>query len=283
MKKRLILSLGLAFFCFSSHSFAATYDASGTWTSVNSGFWINQGTAGNCSQDTTRTETITIDQNGNSFTAIAPAGRFSGTISGATYSISTSASEEGGTVTTDIVFTLTSATTASGEIEWYWTDGSEYCEGGKDFSMTLGASQPTDSTTYDASGKWTAEVTAPIIDQGNSGECTGEPAHTETIDIDQSGDTFTASIKGRLFSGTISGATYTGSASYTKNGGSVAESLEINMTSETTASGTGEWRWSDGTYYCSGTYSITFSKSDSDGGDGGGGGGGCLIDAILME
>jgi hypothetical protein len=291
MKKLLAYILAFMTVCLVSHSFAATYDATGAWTAVNSNFWIKQGNSGDCGDDTPSKESLTISQNGNSFTATIQKGALSGTISGADYYGSLNYGEDGGTSTLSIDISLTSATSASGTVEWYWTDGYYYCEGGHDVSLTKDSSGGTSANSYDATGKWTFDVSDPVIDQGNSGNCTGLPAHIDVVTINQTGGAFSATndAEGRTYSGTVSGATYSGSASYTNKGGDVTEYIEINLSSATSGSGTGEWRWSDGTYYCSGNYTMTATKSsdngtgsDSGGGDrdgGGGGGGGCFISA----
>ncbi|KHE92013.1 MAG: hypothetical protein K8F52_07160 [Candidatus Scalindua rubra] len=59
-----------------------------------------------------------------------------GTVSGASYSISATFSEDGGTTTDNVTFTLSSATLGSGIITWSWTDRFSICNGGSNYSIT---------------------------------------------------------------------------------------------------------------------------------------------------
>lgn len=284
MKKLLAYTFVFVTICFVGHSLAATYDATGTWTATNSNFWIDQGNSGDCSNDAPPTESLTVSQNENSFTATTQKETLSGTVAGADYIGSASYSEDGGTLTLTIGISLTSATSAAGKIIWYWTDGYYYCEGGHDVSLTKDSNGGPDATTYDATGTWTMDVSDVVIDQGNSGDCTGLSAHKDVIAIDQTGENFTAtnSTNGRTYSGTVSGATYSGSASYANKGGNVTENIKITLTSATSGSGSGDWYWSDGTYYCSGEYTMTAEKNSDNnspvgGGSDDGSSGGCFI------
>ncbi|MBT8352684.1 MAG: hypothetical protein KJO26_15805, partial [Deltaproteobacteria bacterium] len=42
----------------------------------------------------------------------------------------------GGTVTTNLSFTITASTTGSGSVNWYWTDGQDSCFGRSALSLT---------------------------------------------------------------------------------------------------------------------------------------------------
>jgi hypothetical protein len=118
-----------------SAAHGATYDATGTWTFTTSGNWVNAGSAG-CSADPNDTVTTTIDQSGNSVDVVIKGRTYSGTVSGATYTGTTSYAEDGGTTTVTVRFTLTSNSTGSGTVEWSWSDGYEFCDGGSNIALT---------------------------------------------------------------------------------------------------------------------------------------------------
>lgn len=141
------------------------------------------------------------------------------------------------------------------------------------------------SATYDATGTWTVITSNFWIDQGNSGDCTGDTPETKTVTINQSGDTFTLTMDGRSYPGTVSGVTYSGGTSYSESGGTTTEAVVVILTSESSGSGTGEWYWTDGTWWCEGGYDISITKGGSGGGGGGGGGdgGGCFIEQLFVN
>ena len=61
---------------------------------------------------------------------------YTGTVSGANYSISATFPEDGGITTDNVNFTLSSSTQGSGIITWSWTDGFFFCNGGSNISYT---------------------------------------------------------------------------------------------------------------------------------------------------
>lgn len=127
----------VAILLMAGSSFAATYDATGTWTGTISNPWIDPGNA-ECEGGLYGTEPtdITITQNGNSVTMVNSGTSYQGTISGATYSVSASYPEDNGTVTESVTITLTSNTSGSGKGEWEWRSGGYYCSGGADITIT---------------------------------------------------------------------------------------------------------------------------------------------------
>ena len=136
MKRLLVVGMIMmvGVFC-SGNGFSATYDATGTWDYSTTGNWVNPGNAG-CTADSDETGVAYVTQNGNSITIVADGITFSGTVSGANYSLSASYPEDGGTNTTSLNFSLSSSTSGSGTIAWSWTDGYYYCNGGNNISMT---------------------------------------------------------------------------------------------------------------------------------------------------
>ena len=139
MKRLLVIGMVMMIgVCFCSvNGFSATYDATGTWDYSTTGNWVNPGNA-DCAAESDETGVAYVTQNGNNITIVADGITYSGTVSGANYSLSASSSypEDGGTNTTSLNFSLSSSTSGSGTIAWSWTDGYYYCNGGGNISMT---------------------------------------------------------------------------------------------------------------------------------------------------
>jgi hypothetical protein len=147
MKKLLsfsILVLAGLFFCVPVHS--ATYDLTGTWNYTLSGNWA-EGDIG-CSPGSPASGTCTIVQTGDVFTFAYTSGvvcdpaescTFSGTVIGNTYTCSTTdiVDDEGGSVTSTILFTAASATTAVGSGNSLYThpSGEWACTWGNTISL----------------------------------------------------------------------------------------------------------------------------------------------------
>ena len=114
--------------------FSATYDLTGTWNYTLSGSWAS-GDIG-CNPGSNASGTCTIDQAGDTFTFAYTSGvvcdpsescTFTGAINDAVYSCSTTdiVDDEGGSVTSMIVFSASSATSASGSGNSAYTHPSE--------------------------------------------------------------------------------------------------------------------------------------------------------------
>ena len=136
MKRLLVIGMVVMIGAFcSGNGFSATYDATGTWDYSTTDHWVNPGNAG-CTADPDETGVTYVTQNGNSVTIVAEGITFTGTVSGANYSLSASYAEDGGTTTISLNSSLSSSTSGSGTIAWSWTDGYYYCNGGGNISMT---------------------------------------------------------------------------------------------------------------------------------------------------
>ena len=137
MKRLLVICMVMMIgVCFcSGNGFSATYDATGTWDYSTTGNWVNPGNAG-CTADPDETGVAYVTQNGNNITIVADGITFSGTVSGATWSVSGSFAEDGGITTVDINCSVSSSTSSSGTVTWSWSDGYYYCNGGGNISMT---------------------------------------------------------------------------------------------------------------------------------------------------
>ena len=136
MKKLLVIGMVMivGVLC-SGNGFSATYDATGTWDYSTTGNWVNPGNAG-CTADPDETGVGYVTQNGNGVTSVVKDITYTGTVSGANYSLSASYAEDGGTTTISLNFSLFSSTSGSGSIAWSWTDGYYYCNGENNIFMT---------------------------------------------------------------------------------------------------------------------------------------------------
>jgi hypothetical protein len=96
-----------------------------------------------------------VTQTGNDVTLVYDEeGRtFTGTVSGVTYTLSGSFSDDPGeTETVDITFILSSETSGSGTASQFWTDGNETCNGGSEFTFTKQAAGSGDGDNDEGDG-----------------------------------------------------------------------------------------------------------------------------------
>lgn len=114
--------------------YAATYDATGTWSYSFKNKWIN----GPCIWNLYMEGTAVVTQTGNSIEAVENhnGSTYKGTVSGARYIISGSYPDSGGTTAITLDFTLTSSSSGTGYMTLHWTNGTYNCNGGADISMT---------------------------------------------------------------------------------------------------------------------------------------------------
>jgi hypothetical protein len=145
---------------------AATYDATGTWNYSTTGNW-----ATGCAADANRTSTASVNQTGNSVTVVDnwTGVTYTGTVSGANYSVSAIYPEDGGIVTDNINFTLSSATLGSGIITWSWTDGFGFCNGGATITISRIGSPPSVTVTSPNGGENWLVGTSRTITWNSSG------------------------------------------------------------------------------------------------------------------
>ncbi len=105
---------------------AATYDASGEWNLSISNGWTDGGD--NCPLEEDETVSVTITQDGDSFTLVVGDGTLSGSITDNNYNITTYWSEdEENEVTVSGTFTLSSSTSGTGQIDISVTEGTNTC------------------------------------------------------------------------------------------------------------------------------------------------------------
>jgi len=137
--------------------FSATYDLTGTWNYSLSDNWVDSDMG--CSAGSDTTGTCTISQIGDTFIFAYTSGvvcnpadacTFEGTVSGEFYACSTTdiVDDEGGEVTSTILFTASSATSASGLGTSNYTHPTVAgtCNWGGNITLTKSGEQPTQYT-----------------------------------------------------------------------------------------------------------------------------------------
>jgi hypothetical protein len=199
-----------------------------------------------------------ILQTGNSFLFVDLIEGFStfGSISSATYNLFPDQfCEDSGVVTTDVDFTLSSATRAAGPVNWTWTDGQDSCSGSFQLDLTK---RPQNNPIYDASGKWN------YTQSGFFETCVPSstpPASSGFFQVTQTGNSVTAiDDQGILYSGVIDGATYSLVRTFPIDGGRTSVVYLVTLSSATSGSGPVEFVWDDNCEDCWGQWTIVVTK-----------------------
>ena len=241
---------------YTGYTAQAIYDATGTWdvteTSVED----------SCDPNVyPETSTITITQTGNDFTLVDDDGEtYTGTVNGIYYALYGETIEQGETDVNYFTFILSSETSGSGEYNWTWTDGIDWCEGGGLFTFIKDTTPPTVSSTTPANNATDVAINTDIT------ATFSEAMDSSTITT----DTFTVSGSDNI-AGTV---TYSGTtATFTK-----ASDLNYDTTYIATIT-TDAMDLGGNALETDYTWSFT-TQSETTGGDGGedeGGGGGCFI------
>lgn len=248
---------------YTGYTAQATYDASGTWDITQTDV------EDSCDSDAQpETFTATITQTGNDFTAVDDDGEtFTGTVSGAYYTMYGENSVQRGTSKNYITFILSSGTSGSGSEDWTWTDGIDWCEGSFLFTLSkqLDNIPPTVSSVYPANNTVDLAVTTTIT------ATFSKAMDSSTITT----DTFLVNGSGNI-SGTV---TYSGTtATFTPT-----TNLDYGKTYTATIT-TGAKDSAGNALQTDYTWSFTTQSGSSNGdgdGDGDGGGGGCFITTLL--
>jgi len=110
----------------------SVFDGSGAWNYTESNTWSNCDGGDyepeNGSVIISKAEgIISMEDNGLIYT---------GSVNGNTYTLNASYPDDIGTVTIEVMFTLTSSTMGSGTVSWEWSDSSEKCNGGHNIALT---------------------------------------------------------------------------------------------------------------------------------------------------
>ena len=117
---------------------APTYDGTGEWKYSTSNIFT--GSEPGCNPVDPVISTATVTQIVNNVTLVAhdPEGdiTFTGSASGDIYSLTTTFPEDGGTMTINMIFTLSSINSGTGKVRYTWTNGVNTCTGGFDITFT---------------------------------------------------------------------------------------------------------------------------------------------------
>lgn len=121
---------------------------------------------------------------------------------------------------------------------------------------------PVPQETYDATGVWSYSLTSGWVDPGNAG-CGAVQDHAGTAYVTQLGEIVTLSIEGVPYAGYVSGTMYFMYISYPFQGGTVTEYLDFGLESATSGSGSLQWEWTDGVYWCQGGNVLTMTRPNT--------------------
>ena len=141
------------------------------------------------------------------------------------------------------------------------------CGGGS--GSGSGSGDP-DPPVANVAGDWRITETLGGNDCGESG------TRAYLITVTTNGNSVTVRTDVGTFTGTIDGDRLEWSGSYPEDGGSTTiTDMDLTVSRDGNAfSGTTSWRWSDGSFNCSGTTSVSGERTSGPPGGGGGGGGG---------
>lgn len=247
--KRSILFFTVLLFVFSSGTVISyAYDATGLWNYSEHSPWTN------CQEEYVPVSgQVGILQTGSTFLIVGDHFSTYGTVSGDTYSYSDNFCEEGGTTSADITITMTSGTTATGNVSWTWSDPGGSCSGGHQITLNK---QPQAPPVYDASGRWTFD------ESGFTHNCdSATPASSAYLDLTQTGNKITAvDDEGKQHSGFVDGSQYAVVRSYLDQGGRTTEWITVTLNSATQGSGTAKFVWDDDCDDCAGNWDLSVAK-----------------------
>lgn len=202
---------------------------------------------------------IFVKQVGTIMTVYTPAGTFTGSIVGDTFSWTGSYPEDGGT-TTITAMNLTVNPTAdslSGSVDWAWSDGVFSCSGVIDMSATKQVTPPPPAAPLDVAGTWA------VSDTVGKNTC-GDPVSVENYDIiiSQTGTDITVVTPAGTFNGTVTDNIMEWTGSHLDQGGTTTMTLMYLIVNDNATSFSGPvfWTWTDGVFPCAGVSDTTGSK-----------------------
>ena len=233
--------------------FAADFEATGIWD------YRHNSHTNNCGEPNPSpgSGVVGILQTGNSFLVIDldESSSTIGSISNARYSFSDKFCEDFGVTTTNVEIILSSATKASGSVNWTWTDGQDSCSGSFQLDLTKRAQK---TPIYDASGKWN------YTQSGFFETCvppSTPPASSGYFQVTQSGNSVSAiDDQGVSYRGIIDGKTYSLARTYPEDGGRTSVVYTVTLSSATKGSGEAEFVWDDDCDDCWGQWAIVVNK-----------------------
>jgi len=260
MKKIFLAPLvaGIVFFVLGT-TFAATYDATGTWLGNKCG------PSNDCVPESPFEPpliTAIISQDGQNNVQVQIDGRvYRGTVTGAFYSVSVSWEEEDGETTETLTFTLISNTSTSGSGHWDWVyepDQSWNCAG--DYTFIL--YKQGIPATQNATGTWNYTES----EHSNTCRTPDNSPIAGTAVVNQTGSTVTLTAESHVYDGSASGVAYTVETDYLKGSGRVRESMTLILDSRISGSGKVCWIYTETDYQCRGSHDISFEKPTIPGG-----------------
>ncbi len=256
MKKVSISVVVFSAIFLTSAGVALAYDATGLWdySEVAGSHWNN------CLEPNPvhSTDLVGILQTGNSFLIVGNGFSKIGSVNGVTYTYSDSFCEDGGVTSINFSATLSSATSASGNVSWTWSGFGESCSGG--FQLTINK-RPQNTPIYDASGKWNFTQSEFDI---NTCASNAPPRPSGYFQVTQTGNYVTAlDDKGVSYSGFIDGATYALVRSYLEQGGRTSVVYLVTLNSADSGSGPVEFVWDDSCDDCWGQWNIAITKESA--------------------
>jgi hypothetical protein len=132
---------------------APIYDGTGEWDYSTTNIYVG---GGPCGPLDPVIATSTVTQIGNDVTLVAhdPEGdiTFTGSVSGAIYSLTASFPKDAGTLTLNMIFDVSSNNSGNGKVTYTWTDGIITCNGGFDIAFTKQVLQDVPATGGGSSG-----------------------------------------------------------------------------------------------------------------------------------
>ena len=174
------------------------FDATGVWIAKITGTFSSP--TGHEDQDTAAQ--VTVTQTGNDVTVDVPGDepvQYTGTVSGADYSVSATLPEDDGSTAETIAFTLATADAGNGMLTWVFTGTGGPINGGGTLTVARQV-----APSFDMSGTWD------VTQSGNFSNPPGneQPNGTVASTVTQTGNTFTMTLDGAVRNGFVSGAQY---------------------------------------------------------------------------
>ncbi len=199
-----------------------------------------------------------VSQDGCAISVSVDGQTFSGTVNDNIIQWQGSYPDDGGTTSASISLTV-SGSDLTGSTSWTWSDGHETCAGTTDV-VGINAYPTPQPGTDEAScqvveGTWDTTET---VDATNCSE--GVYTQYRTYQVAQNGCIIDVTIDGLTYSGTVSGTQLSWFGSFPEDGGTTSASVSLIFTG-TNLGGLSSWTWTDGGQSCSGTTTISSSRS----------------------
>lgn len=213
-----------------------TFDATGTWIAQVSASFSNP----TGSEELDGAAQVQVTQTGNTVT-VAVVGDpvvYTGTVSGADYSVGATLPETDGSTDETIAFTLASADAGSGTLRWLFTGVGGPIAGGSDLAIARAV-----SPQFDMTGTWDFTLSGSFSNPAGS----EEPNGTVGVPVVQTGSTVQLTLDGAARTGFVSGADYFVEYDMPGGGGAdVCVFVAFSLSSATAGTGMRQWRSENG-------------------------------------